>query len=208
MQIEAFDFSTLEPLHERVSLDFANTTPHHIDLESDHLNSYADLISWGLDVDLLSEDQAQRLLELAARQPAEAEAVWQQAIDLRETIYRIMAAIARERPTHPDDFEHLNAALQEAMPHLRLMPGGECCAWTWAEGEDHLEQVLWPVVWDASELLRSDDLKYLRECDGQGCDWLFLDTSRNHSRRWCSMKTCGNRAKAKRHYHRAQSDDE
>ena len=142
MQIEAFDFSTLEPLHEHLCLDFANTTPYHADLESDHLNSYADLISWSLDVDLLSEDEARRLLALAARHPSEADAVLRQAIDLRETIYRILADIARERPTHSDDFEHFNALLQDAMPHLRLMPGDACCRWTWADEENHLEQVL------------------------------------------------------------------
>ncbi|MCB0153982.1 MAG: CGNR zinc finger domain-containing protein, partial [Anaerolineae bacterium] len=54
----------------------------------------------------------------------------------------------------------------------------------------------------AAELLTSDRLNRVGQCAGESCGWLFLDTTRNHSRRWCEMEHCGNRAKAKRHYRR------
>ncbi len=207
MKIEAFDFSTIEPLHERLCLDFANSTPYHRNLSEDHLNTYADLVSWSLDVNLLSEDDAQRLSDIASRQPSQAIAVCQKAIALREAIYHILSDIAHDHHPEQADLDMLNAALSEAMAHMRIAPAGSSFGWEWVDSEGSLEYILWPVAWSAGELLMSDDFKYIRECDGHDCDWLFLDTSRNHSRRWCDMKTCGNRAKARRHYQRARSDD-
>jgi predicted RNA-binding Zn ribbon-like protein len=78
----------------------------------------------------------------------------------------------------------------------------------WAD-EDLLDSVLWPVVQATVELLTSPDAERVRICEAvlaKECDWLFLDLSRNHSRRWCSMKDCGNRAKARRHYQRKRQD--
>jgi predicted RNA-binding Zn ribbon-like protein len=64
--------------------------------------------------------------------------------------------------------------------------------------------MLSPVAWSVAELLMSEDLHRVRECAGPDCGWLFMDTSKNGSRRWCSMETCGNRAKARRHRERRQ----
>ncbi len=204
MKLEAFDFSTVELLHERLCLDFANSTPYHHNLSEDNLNTYADLVSWGLDVDLLRDNEAQRLWAIANRQPSQAAAVYQKAIVLREAIYQILSDIAHDHRPEEADLDRLNAALSEAMAHMRIVPTDNGFGWEWIGGADNLEHLLWPVAWSAGELLLSDDLNHLRECDGHDCDWLFLDTSRNHSRRWCDMKTCGNRAKARRHYERAR----
>ena len=77
--------------------------------------------------------------------------------------------------------------------------------WEWVYSPDDLTQMLGPVAWSAVEVLQSEDRRALRECEGSNCNWLFLDTSRNHSRRWCSMQSCGNQAKAKRHYQRGRA---
>ena len=65
--------------------------------------------------------------------------------------------------------------------------------------------MLWRLAVDASDLLTSTDLDRVRECSGDTCSWLFLDRSRNRSRRWCDMADCGNRAKARRHYSRLKA---
>jgi predicted RNA-binding Zn ribbon-like protein len=62
--------------------------------------------------------------------------------------------------------------------------------------------MLWPIASSAADLLTSERLKKVRLCEAKTCTWLFLDESRNHSRRWCDMKVCGNREKARRHYQR------
>jgi predicted RNA-binding Zn ribbon-like protein len=204
MTIEIFDFSTIKLLHERLCLDFVNSTPNHRDLSEDYVRSYADLVSWSLDVSLLNEDEAQRLWNVAIDQPSKVALVHQKAIVLREAIYQILANIAHNQTPEAGDLELLNAALSEAMAHMRLAPADSGFDWEWMSGVENIEYMLWRVAWSAGELLMSDDLKYLRQCEG--CDWLFLDTSRNHSRRWCDMKTCGNRAKARRHYERARGE--
>ena len=100
------------------------------------------------------------------------------------------------------DLDALNATLARALPHLRIVPEADAYAWNWAGEEDALDSMLWPVARSAGDLLTSDELKRVGECQGDGCGWLFLDMSRNRSRRWCDMGDCGNRAKARRHYHR------
>jgi predicted RNA-binding Zn ribbon-like protein len=77
--------------------------------------------------------------------------------------------------------------------------------WSWADDPVNLEMPLWPVTRSAADLLTSSDLRSLRLCASDTCAWLFLDTSRNGSRRWCSMRTCGNRAKARRHHARVRA---
>ena len=206
MNFEAFDFATIEPLHERLCLDFANTTPYHHNLSEDHLRTYADLLSWSLNVEILDEREAEQLWDISSSQPAQAETVLKKAITLREAIYAILSDIAHDEAPRAADLETLNGALAEAMAHMRVAPVDNGFGWQWVGGEDDLERMLWPVAWSASQLLLSDDLKYIRECGGVDCDWLFLDTSRNHSRRWCDMKTCGNRAKARRHYERRRGE--
>lgn len=202
----AYDFSTLDLLHERLCLDFANTTPYHFNLSEDHLNTYADLVSWSLYMGLMGEEKARTLLAGAAEKPREAEAVLQKAVDLRETIFAVFSAIAHDETPHQDDLDSLNTALSEAMAHMQIAPADGGYAWTWTGDEDDMQQMLWPVAWSAGELLLSDERRLVRHCDGHDCDWLFLDTSRNHSRRWCDMKTCGNRAKVKRHYQRTRNE--
>jgi len=67
-----------------------------------------------------------------------------------------------------------------------------------------LDQLLPPIAWSAAELLRDPALTRVKCCSGRTCGWLFVDSSKNHSRRWCEMKDCGNREKARRHYHKTR----
>jgi predicted RNA-binding Zn ribbon-like protein len=184
-------------------LDFSNTMGAHAsDAPNEHLHSYEDLVSWGRQAKIVTERQAQRLLREAARHPAQATAVLTQAVLLRETIYRIFSAIAATRLPHRDDLDALNAALPEALTRLRVSRSAKGFVWSWAIEEEALDWILWPVVRSAAELLTSDELGRLRECANETCGWLFLDRSKNQSRRWCDMKSCGNLAKARRYYQR------
>jgi predicted RNA-binding Zn ribbon-like protein len=202
--MNVFDYSTLDLFHERLCLDFTNTAGRHGSPADNHLNSYADLVSWSRYENVFTEDEARKLLIEAAHQPAEAEATFQKAFALREALYRIFSAVGAGNEVDTADLNIFNQELSQALVHLRVAAQANEFAWEWADADSNLGQMLWPVVWSASELMMSDDLKYVRECGGSDCDWLFLDTSRNHSRRWCSMETCGNRAKARRHYQRAK----
>jgi len=186
----------------RLCLDFVDTVNWDSPRRArERFYSFADLVDWAQFMEQVSDSQAERLRGAAARRPAEAKTIYRQAIDLRATLHRIFGAVAAGQPPDSDDLAGLNAALAAAMPHLRLRPGADHFEWGWSD-ELLLDRVLWPVVRSAAELLTSKELDRVGQCAGESCGWLFLDTSRNRSRRWCEMEHCGNRAKARRHYRR------
>jgi len=198
-----------ELLGGRLCLDFANTVSGmRGESARDRLGDYAGLLSWGRQAGALPEAQVRALLALARKRPGEAEAVFREAIALREAIHAIFRAFAGEKEPAQAELDLLSQALGRALAHRRIRRGaGTCCALGWDDSGAHLDAVLWPVVASAAELLVSgEELSLLRVCgmhETGECGWLFLDETRNHTRRWCSMKDCGNRAKARRHYQRA-----
>jgi predicted RNA-binding Zn ribbon-like protein len=190
----------------RLCLDFANTAEWHA---SDHpieeLVHYSDLVTWARTVGLLAEDEAQRLRDAAAHRPDGAAAMLDRAITLREALYRIFSAVAAGGWPHTDDLAVLNAALSEALAHLSLAMRADGFAWEWIGDEEALDQMLWPVARSAADLLTWEELDRVGECaDDRGCGWLFIDTSKNHTRQYCGY-SCANRAKAQRHYARSKA---
>jgi predicted RNA-binding Zn ribbon-like protein len=185
-------------------LDFVNTVdPRHEPGRREYLDDYAALVAWGVHAGAIETSQGERLREAAAGVPAEAEHVLSRAIRLREALYPLFGRAARGQPPGPDDLGVLQAELPRALPHLRVTWSPSGYAREWEPGSPALDQVLWPVAWSAAELLVEGPLERIRECPGQDtCGWLFLDLSKNASRRWCDMRVCGNRAKARRHYER------
>ena len=197
---------TLKLLGGRLSLDFVNTADWHAsDRPVEFLTSYSDLVAWSQHVGILTDHQAQRLLKKAARRPGDASTVLERAIALREAIYRIFSAISRGRPPQAADLATFNVELSEALAQSRIVSTTEGFTWDWADAEEALDWMLWPVAHDAAGLLTSEELDRVGQCADDRCGWLFLDTSRNRSRRWCSMEDCGNRAKARRHYKRKRA---
>ena len=195
--------STFDLSGGRLCLDFANTlskrlTSHPREL----LVSYGDLVAWSRQAGVVTGPEAQGLIRKARRRPADAGAVLERAIALREAIYRIFSAVAAERPAARADLATVNAALAEASALLGIVPKGDGFAWEWTTNEKNLDRMLWPVTRSAADLLTSTERAAVRECEAETCAWLFMDRSRNRSRRWCDMKACGNRAKARRYYER------
>jgi predicted RNA-binding Zn ribbon-like protein len=184
-------------------LDFVNTVDSRgMSEPGQHLRRYADLVRWGWHTATLGEPEAWRLLDAGARQPAEAAHTFAEAIALRECIYRIFVAIARQAPPAIVDLDWLHAAYCAALQHARLTPVAGGYEWRWTEA-DTLGRVIWPIARSAVKLLTSSEVARVKECANvAGCGWLFLDRSKNGSRRWCSMDDCGSRDKMRRHYAR------
>lgn len=196
-----------------LGLDFANTWSDRGRPETDGLQGYAGLLAFVRQAGAATEEEAARLAARAEREPRAAAAAWARALDLREGLYRLFSAAAAERPPAGEDLALVNAALPEALARLRLAPRGGGFGWAWeapeaGSPEPPLDAPLWPILRSAAELLTADDLQRVRECAAPSCTWLFLDRSRNRSRRWCSMETCGNRAKAHRHYQRRSGTEQ
>lgn len=182
-----------------LALDFANTisrrgTPRSIE----HLDGYADLLAFSRQAGSLAPGVVDELAELAARDPSVAERALANAISLREALYRLFSAVAAGKPPARADLDLLNRWLGETMRHARLVRGPNGYELVW-EQLPALDRPLWPIVRAAADLLvDAPTLARVRECAAEDCAWLFVDTSKNRSRQWCDMRTCGNRAKARR----------
>jgi predicted RNA-binding Zn ribbon-like protein len=184
-------------------LDFVNTVEdYRSEHPYEHMNDYAALVAWGRHVEILDPELMQKLITSASRQPEEAARVHQRALALRSALYRLFTARRVNRGPRADDLVNLNELLGEALSQGRLRLTEDQYTWHWMGNADNLVQILYPVARSAAELLTSVHLASLGECEN--CGWLFIDTSRNHSRRWCSMEVCGNRVKARRHYQRSR----
>ena len=183
----------------RLCLDFANTVGDRgADQPSDHLGSYGDFIAWAEQAGATTARAARGLRRAAGAQPARAREVLADAIRLREALYRVFAAVASGRTPRAADLAIVNAAVPAAFERSRLVPaeGGFTLAADVDDGD--LAAPLTPVVRSAVDLLVSPDVDRVRTCAATACAWLFLDTTKNRARRWCDMKTCGNREKVRR----------
>lgn len=188
-------------------LDFANTVGWHASANPEEkLIKYTDLINWSKQVGILSNDEAERLIRLANNKPAEAEKILEKARLIREAIYNIFLKVSHKLPVEQAGLTVLNKAISTMHARSKLIYKDNNFLWDWHSDKERLDFVIWPILRSATELMTSDALQRVGQCaDEEGCGWLFWDSSRNKSRRWCDMQDCGNRAKARRHYHRAKS---
>lgn len=189
-------------------LNFTNTVTglHEGEHEHDHLRAYEHVVAWGVHAEAIQPGEARLLLRRAAEDGSAASRAHHRALALREVLHEVFAATAHRRPAPERALEALNAALAEALRHARLLPrqdGG--FGWGWDDLAARLEAPLWPVLRSAAELLTAGKLDRVKQCPYPHCGWLFLDFSKNKSRRWCEMSVCGNRTKARRHYLREKS---
>jgi predicted RNA-binding Zn ribbon-like protein len=136
----------------------------------------------------------------AGAQPEAAARLFAEAIALRETVYRAFAAIAAQRAIDPGDLGALNRALSAAPARRRMVPAAAGCAWEIDYPGPSAPALLAAVLWSAGDLIVDGGHGRLRQCANDKCLWLFLDDSKGATRRWCDMKSCGNRLKARRHY--------
>jgi predicted RNA-binding Zn ribbon-like protein len=202
-----------------VCLDFVNTVGWRLtDRPSEYLRSYEDLVDWGREAGLLALEERKGLFRQATLDPEGAREALSRALALREAIHRaISSAIAGESQDESDDLSSelsadlstLNRELSIALSRLRVMPAGGAYGWGWDwsgdDGGTRLDRPLWPVAQSAAELSTSPKLGRVKLCAGEGCGWVFVDDSRNGSRRWCDSRDCGNRERVRRHLARKRA---
>jgi len=175
-------------------LAYANTlTWRGSDAPSESLPDLAALLAW---IEKRAELGAGALDALRGS----ADRLFADAIALRETIYRIFEAVAAGGAPPEADFAALREAVAAAPPRTRLERRGEGYAWRIPAPGASAPQLLAPVLWAAADLLVDAGRRRIRQCANEKCLWLFVDESKSGTRRWCDMTSCGNRAKAQRHY--------
>jgi len=169
------------------------------------LAGFEDLVAWGLQAGAVPDAAARALLREARAHPRAAARAVERARQVREALFAVFSAVAHGWVPPGAAMARVNAMLPHAFGPRRLDQATSPPTWAWVEHDPpDLDRVLWPIVVSAAELLTSPRLDRVRECAGERCAWLFLDRSKNGSRRWCDMKVCGNRAKARRHQARVR----
>jgi predicted RNA-binding Zn ribbon-like protein len=181
-----------------LALDFANTVDDPFGpARHDHASTYADLVRWSVRVGTVTDLQGSQLLRKAARRLKDADATTDRAHRLRKTINEIFGAIADGSPSVPRRWTRLRPFVADAFADATVHDDGHgVYEWRWAPGID-LAVVLHPIAASAADLLVSADLPRVSRC--ARCPWLFLDNSKNHSRRWCDMNDCGKAQKIERY---------
>lgn len=191
-----------------VSLDFVNTVNgmRGGNDPRDRILAYPDLVYWAEQIGLIESRQAADLYERAELEPGRAANAHAEAIRRREALHDVVLAAVDERPPPEAALETVNRWVAEAMAKRRLRMTAPGKFEASLEDDGDLLAFLRPVALDAAELLEDEVSQGLvGVCEERlvgRCAWLFLDTSRNHSRRFCNMGECGNRAKQRRHYRR------
>lgn len=181
-------------------LDFANTVGFRMNADpKPTLHSYDDLLDWCQTADLIGPNSRRHLSAGTERAKA---AAFKESEELNTALFGLFRAAARHEPLPQDNLDYLNSLVQRTVAWRNISACDDqgrkiSCGWNFKGAPPYA--VLGPIVWRAMDLLENGPLDRIKECPPpEGCGWLYMDLSKNRSRQWCSMKTCGNTAKVRR----------
>lgn len=191
-----------------IPLDFVNSgavrvreddkNPLDYRILKDKLESYQELVTWAQKSGIIDEKAARKLHHYASKNKQTAEDIFLKAIVLREAVYRILISLLNGLQPEEEDVEELRSVCVSAREHQKLIFDSDKFRWDLDLENPAPGSINWQIALSASELLTSDKLHRIKQCPGENCGWLFLDSSKNGSRQWCDMKDCGNLAKVRK----------
>jgi predicted RNA-binding Zn ribbon-like protein len=199
---EPFKLHAGHPALELVNTLDMRFTAQIVDL----IPTYKDLLRLTAQLQLLTTEQARKLGRTVSEE--EARRVLASTAELREALAKLLYGRIDGTSVPGGQLKILERQFHAASLHRRLVAGESYLEWSWSGVERRAEIPLWMLAQAASDLLVSSDAELIKDCGDPTCRWLFLDVSKNHTRRWCDMKTCGNRMKARRHQARVQESEE
>jgi predicted RNA-binding Zn ribbon-like protein len=192
MPIESLFSALGESREEPWCLAFTNTVSSRNDPgRKDRFQSVDDLRAWL---------QRNQILTPQATSTGEDPRNLDRALRLRQAIYGIGAALATGKEPSPDDIGELNWNVQRAIVAAQIESQSTGLQWNLENQRSTLAGCLGLLALSAAGLFTSERASRVRQCNNHQCGWLFLDLSKNRSRKWCDMADCGNLAKARRYY--------
>lgn len=200
------DVGNLPLVGGHVALDLANTVSGRLeDPPRDRLQDFGDVVTWGRRVGLLELDEARAWREWAEAETDRAVRALEGVRRVREVIFRVCSAVAGGQAPAGADLEVLSDEWGREAVARRLDWSEGQPVWRRPRAASDVRSITGPIVASAVDLLFGPDRARIKRCGGSDCGWLFVDGSRNRSRRWCDMADCGNRAKARRHYRKVRA---
>jgi predicted RNA-binding Zn ribbon-like protein len=190
---------SLPLIADDLALDFANTeSGRGFSSHENHFREAGNVVEWLRHANTLPVEDANRLRRRVTERADLAADLLVTAIELRESIHAIGAAIGRDARPPEARLASLSNLHARFVAKAELAPGVTSCRWLWDLRGSPVEAALGPVALAAIRLFTEGDFQRIRECGGHACGWLFYDCSKNNRRRWCEMEVCGNRAKQRR----------
>jgi predicted RNA-binding Zn ribbon-like protein len=192
------DVSRMRIVGGNLALDYVNTRsgPPAGPSDDDVLHRYEDLVAWACHVGMVTEPEAARLCRLTRTEPDSAQVLFKRAMCVRDYLDELFRTAATGGQPSGGHLTRLRDDTAEALAHAQIVPWDGRYRWRWTDHQD-LGRPLWPIVHAATELLTTGPLDRIKTC--AGCRFIFVDESKNRSRRWCSMEDCGTAAKIRRY---------
>ena len=191
--------ASLPLVGSEIAFDLTNTSsgrggPRHLE----HLRTAEDVIRWARHARIINPSEAAWLETEAAKYSVLARRLLKRTLELREIIYKIGAELAAGKLAPGHQIDELTQIHASCIARAKLVPHGSAFVWSWLAEDGPVERILGPIALSALTLLTQANLSRIKQCQGDHCGWIFFDTTKNKSRRWCEMEVCGNRAKQKR----------
>jgi len=196
MQVSPY-LSKLPFLGGNLSLDFVNTVhDRHEESLRDLLLNYLDLVTWVYLADAINDSQKEILLKIGLENQGSADQIYKDALQLREAFYDFIVNLINQDEAFTTNIQLINQWLSRTFSNLELVQLNGHFVLDWNTENFELESILWPIIRAFVDLVTSEDINCIKQCGN--CGYLFVDKSKNNSRKWCSMEICGNRVKARR----------
>lgn len=187
-----------------LALDFINTVSDRKNADNfrDYLDSYSSLILWSKRLGLIPEEDEQLLYKIPGDK---ADHSLQYALKVREAVYRVFNNWIESRTISQENLNLFNGLLLDAYAYSEIGWDDKGVFRHFPRRDTHPDRTVWEVLLSAESLLLSDKLHRVKSCDA--CGWLFLDGSKNGTRRWCDMQVCGSQVKARKYYYRKKAGE-
>ncbi|MBW8723752.1 MAG: ABATE domain-containing protein [Inquilinus limosus] len=189
-------------LADALGLDFLNSIATPVDTPVDWLPDGDGLVSWLAQAGMVPDTVLAEMRDRAM--PGELDSVAAQARGLRDW-FRGFVQSRKGRPLTADalqELQPLNRLLERDEGFSQIVPGGGGLALDPFRRWRSPDSLLLPIAEAMARLVCEEDFTQVKACEGPACTLMFVDHTRGHARRWCSMALCGNRAKQAAHRHR------
>jgi predicted RNA-binding Zn ribbon-like protein len=195
------DTSKFYLVGNNLSVDFVNTRIRENGSTKELLESFDDLIAWAARTNLSNLSQAKALLQDWSGRPKAAQ-VLKLALNFRESLREMVIDAVRGAAIKPAVVEAINIIMKAENGYAEVVRTEDGFEKRFRADFSDPVQLLAPIAEAAADLLCYGNLAHLKKCEGADCVLHFYDTTKNHSRRWCNMAACGNRAKVAAFYQR------
>lgn len=188
----------------RTAVDFANSS-RRFGKDGEGLEKLEEFLSFLKSMDHLHEEDASSYHMYLFQNPERCLETMKRLREIRARFLAVLGQASSGWPIDPNFISELNDHLEEFKTFQKIMPTETGMALTEQLAEQGPEQLLYPILKEIAEFLVSDQIDKVRQCASDNCDLFFVNNSRNGRRRWCSMSTCGNRAKVNAYLKRQEA---